>query len=272
MGAVRGDRSTHPGRTVHRGVWGYRGVAADAASDPARVYPGALVAVNGDGDLETLDNDAVASGSGGGVPTSRQIIAGGGLTGGGTLAADRTIAADFGAASGKVTQGNDSRLSDARAPTAHHVSHEDGGSDEVTLAQTKVKTVHLSAAQILGLFTTPVEALPAPGVGKVIVPVRATWVHHVGSTPYVWAEYIFIAPYDGVWANDDFGIWTGNPPTGDADEIVMLDATADLAHQIGFAAAESSNQPLLIGATIVDPTDGGGGTADVTILYFVANT
>ncbi|MBS1838935.1 MAG: hypothetical protein JST64_14675, partial [Actinobacteria bacterium] len=53
------------------------------------------------------------------VPAARTITAGTGLTGGGDLTADRTLTVDFGAGAGKVTQGNDSRLSDARTPTAH---------------------------------------------------------------------------------------------------------------------------------------------------------
>jgi len=57
--------------------------------------------------------------SAGAAPSSRLISAGSGLTGGGDLSADRTIAADFGTGAGKVTEGNDSRLSDARTPTAH---------------------------------------------------------------------------------------------------------------------------------------------------------
>lgn len=44
------------------------------------------------------------------VPTSRLITAGTGLTGGGDLSANRTLAADFGTAAGKVAQGNDSRI------------------------------------------------------------------------------------------------------------------------------------------------------------------
>lgn len=40
---------------------------------------------------------------------------------------------DFGTALGDVCQGNDVRLSDARTPTAHASSHEDGGSDEISV-------------------------------------------------------------------------------------------------------------------------------------------
>lgn len=51
------------------------------------------------------------------APTTRQITAGTGLTGGGTLAADRTLAVDFGTTAGTAAAGNDTRLADSRTPT-----------------------------------------------------------------------------------------------------------------------------------------------------------
>ncbi len=54
-----------------------------------------------------------AGGGGGGVPTTRQVNAGTGLTGGGALSADVTLSADFGTAAGKIAQGNDSRITGA---------------------------------------------------------------------------------------------------------------------------------------------------------------
>lgn len=53
------------------------------------------------------------------VPTSRSVSAGTGLSGGGSLAADRSLAVSYGTTAGTAAQGNDSRLSDARTPTAH---------------------------------------------------------------------------------------------------------------------------------------------------------
>ena len=47
------------------------------------------------------------------------MTAGTGLTGGGDLSANRTFAVAYGTTSGTACQGNDSRLSDARTPTAH---------------------------------------------------------------------------------------------------------------------------------------------------------
>ena len=50
---------------------------------------------------------------------SLTLTAGTGLTGGGDLTANRTFAVAYGTTSGTACQGNDSRLSDARTPTAH---------------------------------------------------------------------------------------------------------------------------------------------------------
>jgi hypothetical protein len=84
---------------------------------------------------------------------STQIIAGAGLNGGGTLAADRTLAVTYGTTAGTAAQGNDARLSDARTPTAHAATHASGGTDPVTLAQ----------SQITGLLTALAALLPLAG-------------------------------------------------------------------------------------------------------------
>lgn len=45
-----------------------------------------------------------------------------------------TLAASGGTTAGTVVQATDARLSDARTPTAHHTSHQHGGSDEIATA------------------------------------------------------------------------------------------------------------------------------------------
>jgi len=50
---------------------------------------------------------------------SLTMTAGTGLTGGGDLSANRTFAVSYGTTAGTACEGNDSRLSDARTPTAH---------------------------------------------------------------------------------------------------------------------------------------------------------
>jgi hypothetical protein len=72
---------------------------------------GVQITVNDSGDTITIASTAV-------LPT-RQIISGTGLNGGGDLSADRTLSVAYGTTAGTAAQGNDSRLSDARTPTAH---------------------------------------------------------------------------------------------------------------------------------------------------------
>jgi hypothetical protein len=79
------------------------------------------------------------------VTTTTSINAGTGLTGGGTLAVDRTISADIapsgGGTSTQLVGATDSRLSNARTPTSHGSSHGSAGSDPIPaagLAQSQV--------------------------------------------------------------------------------------------------------------------------------------
>ncbi|GAB7511406.1 phage tail protein [Bilophila wadsworthia] len=83
---------------------------------------------------QTGGSDAITPADIGAVAKTVQIKAGTGLTGGGSLEADRTLAVGFGTAAGTVCQGNDARLSNARTPTAHKATHKTGGADALTPA------------------------------------------------------------------------------------------------------------------------------------------
>ncbi len=114
------------------------------------------------------------------MPNTRTITASTGLTGGGDLSANRSLAADFGTGAGKVTQGNDSRLSDARTPIAHKTSHQDGGTDEIVL--TGLSGQAADGQRASALLTTVgsvgtdvvVSAAAAPSSGQVLTATGAT--------------------------------------------------------------------------------------------------
>lgn len=113
----------------------------------------------------------------GAAPTSRVIAAGTGLTGGGSLAADRTLAADFGTGAGKVTQGNDSRLGDDRTASG---------------LRTATSVVSVSAAA-------------APSAGQILVATgaaAAAWQSLVGSQRY-FSNYS-VAPASPSAVDDEF--------------------------------------------------------------------
>jgi hypothetical protein len=76
------------------------------------------VAVNAvaESQVTNLSTDLAAK-----TPTSRQVTAGTGLTGGGDLTADRSFAVAYGTTAATAAVGNDARLSDTRTPTAGSV-------------------------------------------------------------------------------------------------------------------------------------------------------
>lgn len=136
-----------PGRSYNISLPASTATVALTALSPVESSSGtvqspAVLSVNGETGVVTLDAADV-----GAVATSRQITAGTGLSGGGTLAADRTLTVSFGSTATTVCVGNDARLSDARTPTPHAASHGSGGSDPITIAQSQVTglTVALDA-------------------------------------------------------------------------------------------------------------------------------
>ena len=82
------------------------------------------------------------------APTTRTITAGTGLTGGGDLTANRTLAVSYGTTAGTAAQGNDTRLSDARTPTSHAASHASGGADALAISGAQVTSGTIPPARL----------------------------------------------------------------------------------------------------------------------------
>lgn len=74
------------------------------------------------------------------VDKTATITAGTGLTGGGDLSANRTLAVAYGTSGSTACAGNDSRLSDSRTPTAHSHAGTDITSGTVAYARLPVGT------------------------------------------------------------------------------------------------------------------------------------
>ena len=106
----------------------------------------AAVHAHAEGDVTGLVTDlaALASSLVGKVGTGRQVVSGTGLTGGGDLSTDRTLAVVYGTAAGTAAVGNDTRLSDARTPLTH--AHTAGDITSGTLPLTRGGTGGTSAS------------------------------------------------------------------------------------------------------------------------------
>lgn len=97
---------------------------------------GIQITVNDAGDTITVASTAV-------LPT-RQVIAGTGLTGGGDLSANRTLAVSYGTTAGTAAQGNDSRIVGALQPSTAQAINAQTGTTYTLVAGDAGKVVTLS--------------------------------------------------------------------------------------------------------------------------------
>lgn len=100
------------------------------------------------------------------APTTRTITAGTGLTGGGDLTANRTLAVSYGTTAGTAAQGNDTRLSDARTPTSHAASHASGGADALAISGAQVTSGTIPPARLGGGTASDSTVLHGDGTWK----------------------------------------------------------------------------------------------------------
>lgn len=175
---------------------GDRRITVDAVTRVISIIPAATGGGGGvtdHGALTGLTDDdhpqyALSDGTRGSFATTAQ----GSLADTATQPADLGTAAplDVGTTSGTVAAGDDSRFSDARTPTSHATSHQDGGADELGLDASQITSGALDAARlatgtatdeyVIGSDAGTPTWVPAPG-GGASLPVLPLWTPPVGG-------------------------------------------------------------------------------------------
>jgi hypothetical protein len=163
--------------------------ADDARLSNART-PTAHATSHAAGGSDPLTPAAIAA-----APVGRLISAGAGLTGGGDLNSDRTLQVNFAPDGGTtlytVPMATDSRLANARTPTAHKTSHATGGTDALTPADIGAAVSahdhddrYYTEAEVNALLAaiTPARGTSTATIGASGV---ATFSHTLGTTPAV---------------------------------------------------------------------------------------
>lgn len=140
------------------------------------------------------------------------VSAGTGLTGGGDLSTNRTLAANFGSSSGTICQGNDARLSDARTPTSHsHATSDITGlvnglaiqsaqTASFTAAVGNLYPVNLSGAS--GHFEVTFPGSPAAGnrFALFVSVAHSTWTYSVKPVVSGAPSIAGVTGHDNKWS------------------------------------------------------------------------
>jgi len=256
---------------------------------------GAVDSVNGETGVVVLDAADVDA-----VPTSRTISAGTGLTGGGDLSANRTLAVSYGTTAGTAAQGNDSRLSDARTPTSHVHGAADISSGTVATARLGSGTAS-SATFLRGDQTwgRPGLILPAQSGqyhGLQTRAANATYHFMITITGRMALVPVFVEPgsYDALALNQTvvgtstwrFGLYPSDPTTLLPDGLALIAdlGTLNMSTTTGYRTVAASVSPtvptlywagVLLDALTTAPTVhcvGGGGGAFLVDPPWTPNT
>lgn len=130
------------------------------------------------------------------------------------------------------------------------------------------RTLTLTSAQLLALGATPVEIVPAPGVGVYLTPIAVSSVNHFGTLAY--AAGSAVQCYIGTKANGNLiPAATAAHVNAAANSIEQLTGAPTTATP--DAQANIENAALNISASGAEFTTGDG-TLTVTVYYNSSRT
>ena len=135
------------------------------------------------------------------------------------------------------------------------VDYIDQETSNLGVAVTKVAKTTITSSQILDIFTTPIDIVQAPGVGKLIIASFITIVPTYNSTPY--------SNTGGTWKLT-FG--TNNVSIATITSHLGLSFSKPIIHSLYYNNTDTSgtfiDQPLKLTTSINNPI---GGDSDVNV-------
>ena len=139
------------------------------------------------------------------------------------------------------------------------------GTDWISSADMiKVVTVNVSSAEILSLFTTPIEIIPAPGANKFIRIIGGNIYNKFNTTAYASGGNLFMY-YNNA---------TLTPACSTPANIAFLNATgstfAGVAITTSYYTVNAVNVPIFLKMITQNPTTGNG-TLIISLAYIIEN-
>jgi hypothetical protein len=185
-----------------------------------------------------------------------------------TLSITKSQVSDFpayGTTAGTITQGNDSRLSDARTPTTHASTHASAGSDPITLAQSQVTslTTDLAAkASLASPALTGTPTAPTATAGTNTTQLATTAFVQSAATPgFSYKSGYYYDTKNATVANGSGVLQTNNDLFFHSYQVTSAITIQSLSINVSSAAASSSTI-----ARLGIYTDNGSGSPQTLIL------
>lgn len=127
----------------------------------------------------------------------------------------------------------------------------------------KSRTIVVTPAQVKALVATDVELLPAPGLGKCIVPVRAVLTLDFNTTAYAWAnsDHTLALSLGGIAAANDAG----------AQALIEAASRLSVAWQASAQATLAENTALALQAGGTGEPTLGDSNLLVEVFYYVCD-
>ena len=123
-------------------------------------------------------------------------------------------------------------------------------------------TVTLNAAALANLQTVPITVVPAPGVGKIVIPLSTYSQYVYSTTPYTGNAEL------GLYYTGTFVEIGGTPIYPDQyNSITNLNYLAILSGGSPFTGTDLTNTALQLQNTSLYPILGGGGTVQLDVQY-----
>lgn len=177
-------------------------------------------------------SDALTPADIGAVSNLYYITAGTGLSGGGDFRSAMSFGVRFGSTAGLVCQGNDTRLSNARTPTAHKSTHATGGTDalspsDIGAAASGANTDITSVALTAGTVST------APSGANDIA--TKAYADSIGSgiNFHNAADYATTAALSGAYTYENGTSGVGATITANAVGTLTIDGYTLLSSDVG---------------------------------------
>jgi len=128
------------------------------------------------------------------------------------------------------------------------------------------RRISLSSSQIQNIYSSPVELVPAPGSGKMIVPLKITYKYNFGTTAYTQSGLKGFSI--GFQSNTDAAVQQQSGIFGFTSNcyLNLPVFTSPLPPAVDTHFYE--NEALKIFGIVANPT-GGNGTAEVEVFYMI---